>query len=85
MIIDMILDRKDGIPYDPGRFYSYCLGEESIFKFDRTITRAMDYGTEDDVREALCSYVIRAGYNPDICNYVRRKKWLEPDGACRTA
>lgn len=84
MIIDLILDRKDNEEftgydaYDPYSFYREVMSYESIFEMDRDISSALDYGTEDDVRKALCKYIDDNQYNPDIKNYVNSKTWLEP-------
>lgn len=82
MIIDMILDRKDfeesgWIEYNAHDFYCYCMEESSVFHgIADDITRAMDFGDEDDVRDALCAYVVSNGYNPAVCKYIRSKEWL---------
>ena len=79
MIIDRILDRKDDFEefgnddYKPHDFYF------DVFGYGRVgddITRAMDFGTEEDVKKALCDYVISNEYNPDICNYINSVNWL---------
>lgn len=76
MIIDLILDRKDGTPYEPKRFYNSCMNYGG--KFADEITRAMDAGTEEDVKAALCAY-IDGEYNPEIKNYIHSVKWLEAE------
>lgn len=73
MIIDLILDRKDGQPYTPHDFYFDCLRYGRI---GDAITRALDQGTESDVKKALCAYIIRNEYNPAICDYVKSVNWL---------
>ena len=84
MIIDLILDRKYNEEttgydvYDPHEFYREVMSYESIFELPRDISSALDYGTEDDVRNALCKYIDDQQYNPDIKNYVNSKTWLEP-------
>jgi len=75
MIIDKILDRKDGEQYNPKDFYHYCMGYMDGIGDD--ITRAMDYGTETDVQAELCKYIVQNEYNPQICLYVCSQKWLE--------
>lgn len=77
MIIDLILDRKDGEKYNPNKFYGDCLNYGNI---GDNITRSMDSGTETDVKEALCRYVIENDYNLNICKYINRKKWLVKEG-----
>lgn len=81
MIIDLILDRKDGDPYDPKSFYNECVEYSAIFRCNGVgiaddITSAMDFGTEKDVRKALCDYIIKNEYNPEITKYINSKKWL---------
>ena len=83
MIIDLILDRKDneqatGVDaYDAYNFYLDIMEYESIFEMPRDISKALDYGTEDDVHKALCEYIDREQYNPSIKDYVNSKNWLK--------
>lgn len=73
MIIDVILDRKDGVPYSPHNFYF------DVLRYGRigdNITRALDAGTENDVKRALCEYVHDNEYNPAICDYINSVNWL---------
>lgn len=77
MIIDLILDRRDGesygVPYSPHDFYY------DVFRYGEIghgITAAMDYGEEEDVRRELCKYIIANEYNPEICAYVNARNWL---------
>lgn len=78
MIIDLILDRKDGFEYDPKDFYNDVMHYESESSDnDHSISRAMDSGTEADVKKALCDYVKDNGYNLDICKYINSVKWLD--------
>ena len=79
MIVDRILDRKgfeeDGVMdyYNPREFY-HDMMEYGGSGFD--IARAMDYGTEDDVRKELCKYIDRNNYNPQIKDYINRVNWI---------
>ena len=72
MVIDYILDRKDGYGYDVKEFYDACMAYE---EFD--IARALDSGTEKDVKKALCNYVIDNDYPKSICKYINSENWLE--------
>lgn len=81
MLIDAILDRRDGVPYNAKKLYNYLFGS---FKCYEPVTYAMDYGTEEEVQEALCRYILEQDYNPDICSYIRSVKWLENDPEDRT-
>lgn len=66
-------------PYSPGKFY------REIFQYiggcgdywAENITRAMDYGEEEDVKAALCRYIDEADYNPEIKNYINSVMWLK--------
>lgn len=73
MIIDCILDRKDGWKYTPKQFYLDVMGYGEI---GHEITRAMDAGTEEDVKQALCDYIEYNDYNMEICKYIRSVTWL---------
>lgn len=80
MIIDLILDRKDGKPYDPAAFYRDVAGYGGTWPdIADPITAAMDYGTDADVKRALCEYVRAGEYSAKICDYVQRVTWLYPD------
>ena len=74
MVIDYILDRKDGYGYDVKKFYDACMAYE---EFD--IARALDGGTEKDVKKALCDYVIYNDYPKSICKYINSENWLDDD------
>jgi hypothetical protein len=76
MIIDLILDRKDGIEYNPKEFYNEIMEYETIFDLNRKISAAMDYGKEQDVKEALCEYINKGGYTLDLYKYINSVKWL---------
>ena len=41
------------------------------------ITIAMDYGTEEDVRKALCRYIDDNEYNEKIKDYINSRAWLD--------
>ena len=84
MIIDYILDRKDdyehGIKiYNAKDFYDYVRSEEDVFDFNPTISRAMDYGTDNEVKVAIDNYILENGYNPNICHFVDSVQWLTDD------
>ena len=74
MVIDYIFDRKDGYGYDVKEFYDACMAYE---EFD--IARALDGGTEKDVKKALCDYVIYNDYPKSICKYINSENWLDDD------
>ena len=76
MIIDLILDRKDGKQYNAHDFYMDCMeyGGSGI-----DISRAMDCGTESDVKAALCAYIDGNQYNPEIKDYINNVYWIDND------
>lgn len=77
MIIDLILDRRDGCEYSPREFYNEIMEYGRFFgEMAFKIARAMDMGEEDDVKRELCNYVIEQNYNPEICDYINSVNWL---------
>lgn len=61
MIIDKILDRKDGEKYNAREFYLYCNSDEIGWD----IARAMDAGTNEDVIAEIDLYLVNNGYLPE--------------------
>lgn len=78
MIIDEILDRKDGASYNPQDFYDYVSQQLDVLN-SKDIARALDSGTEEDVKKALCEYIKLGEYNPAICDYINSVNWLEEE------
>lgn len=77
MIIDLILDRKDGKPYNPTYFYEEVKEYGEVWpEIAKPILEAMESGESGEVRLALCRYIDEQGYNPIIKNYIRRVNWL---------
>lgn len=77
MIIDLILDRRDGEPYDSKHFYDDVMSyRETWPELANPITSAMDGGTNEDVQVQLCNYIKSQGYNPEICDYVNSVEWI---------
>lgn len=85
MIIDIILDRREGaISYDAAThlkaIYDYATAAGLS-----DIAAAVDGGTEDDIKAALMDYVINGGCNPDIhhhnffdlCLFIKRVRWTD--------
>lgn len=81
MIIDLILDRKDGSSYKAKEFYDDVMIYEK--GSDYKISRALDGGTEEDVKRELCDYIIHNNYNPKICNYINKVTWLEDEATSK--
>ena len=83
MIVDYILDRKadedNGIyDFDARDFYNYVSEESEIFGFTN-VARALDTGTENDVKKRLCEYIDNGDYNPAIKDYINSKMWTISD------
>ena len=77
MIIDLILDRKDGGKYNPKDFYQSTQKYNITFHgIGNEILNAMDDGTEEEMQKALCNYIDKQNYNPDIKNYINSQNWL---------
>ena len=85
MIIDIILERHDdensGIfAYRARDFYEAVTG---YGKSGEHIARALDGGTEEDVKREVCAYLDANGYNPRIKDYVSARMWAEDDSTPR--
>lgn len=77
MLIDYILDRRAGDKYNAKELYDYCQYMGSIHgDLYWNVARALDAGTNKDIQRELCKYVIKSGYNPDICDYINSVNWL---------
>lgn len=80
MIIDLILDRRGGVAYDPAEFAAYVHEDIEIFPESgaASIDAALGGDCEQHVKHELCAYVLDGGYNPEICDYINSVSWL-PD------
>ena len=79
MIIDLILDRKDGAEFDPCEFGCEVRDYSEVFpELAGPILEALESKCEQRVKHALCGYVLDEGYNPEICDYINSVVWL-PD------
>lgn len=75
MIIDKILDRMDGEPYSSKQFYNDCMEYGTI---GHGIARAMDSGTEQDVKREIKRYLFENDYlRQEIYAFVDSKKWIK--------
>lgn len=85
MIIDIILDRKDGaIDYAPEThfkaIYAYATDAGMI-----ELATAVDGGTEDDVKAALMRYITVCGYPLELLDYITSVRWTSEDDATAPA
>lgn len=53
------------------RIYEHC----ATFGFD-DLARALDGGTDADVKRELCKYIDDNGYNPEIKDYINSVQWI---------
>lgn len=77
MLIDYILDRRDGVSYCPSEFEKeveeYC----ETFPSYIPVYDALINGSEGDVKEELCRYIDDEWYgNPLIKDYINSVNWL---------
>lgn len=79
MLIDLILDRKDGQEYNAKEFYNAVMDYTDVFQSYIPVAQALDGGSEADVIAELCNYIQNEGYNEDICKYVSSVNWTESD------
>lgn len=93
MIIDIILDRREGaINYVPATHLKAIYDYATFFHMNN-LAAAVDGGTEDDVKAALMDYVISGGCNPDIhhhnfldlCLFIKAVRWTEEDAPTAVA
>ena len=79
MIIDLILDRKDYIEIDKIDTYDPRIFYHDVMRYGEVgfgITRAMDTGTELEVKKSLYQYLVDQDYNPDIKKFIDSVEWL---------
>lgn len=77
MIIDIILDRKDGaISYDASKHLKAIYGYATDAGMTELAT-AVDGGTEDDVKAALMCYISTCGYPLELLDYIARVHWTD--------
>ena len=84
MIYVFIKDNlQEGIKsYNAHDFYMDCMDYNGIFDgigIADGILRAMDEGTEENVKNELCLYILRNGYNSDICDFINSVEWLQDE------
>lgn len=76
MLVDLILDRRDGVSYSPSEFEEevkeYC---ESFHSYIPAYNALTD-GSEDDVKDELCRYIDEEwNGNSLIKDYIRSVFW----------
>ena len=66
MIIDLILDTKDGYPWLLTDATDYIREEEKIFKMDYRIWEALASEDRKEFIKRASKYIVEQGYNPKI-------------------
>lgn len=61
------------LKYMPERFYQQVMDYGEV---GWDILRAMDEGTEEDVKRELCKYIKDNEYNEELCEYINGVNWL---------
>jgi hypothetical protein len=79
MIIDLILDRKDGEEYNARKFYNDVMGYYNTMpEIAGPIAETLDGSEfEEDIRRELSLYVIANDYNFEIVKYIQSVDWLK--------
>lgn len=77
MIIDAILDRRGGVPYNVDSFIQYCSEEIKMFEMNYKFPTAIIEGDNKFAREELCRYINEQDYNPDIKKYINAMDWCD--------
>ena len=77
MLVDLILDRRDGVSYSPSVF------EEEVKEYCETfpsyipVYDALISGSEDDVKDELCRYIDDEWYGSRLIkDYINSVNWL---------
>lgn len=77
MLIDLILDRRDGCPYDPVLFAFSVNDYNAVFpELCGPVLAALSSHDDSKIKAALCAYVVAGGYNPEICKYINSVSWV---------
>ena len=77
MIIDLILDRKDGEQYTVKEFLQGVKRYSGTWpEMCKPIIEAFESGQDINVKRQLCLYIDNQGYNPKIKDYINGVNWL---------
>ena len=78
MIIDEILDRKDGMKFVAAEFKRYVLKESVYFGFkyfSEAYNMPNDVSREYFVKRSIIKYIVENGYDINIINFVLAVDW----------
>ena len=77
MIIDIILDRREGaIDYDAATHLK-CIYDYATDAGMTELATAVDGGNEDDVKAALMRYISTCGYPLELLDYIAGVRWTD--------
>lgn len=85
MIIDIILDRRDGAIKYTAATHLKAIYDYATDAHMSDIAAAVDGGTEDDVKAALMCYISTCGYPLELLDYIARVRWTDDSTAAATA
>ena len=77
MIIDIILDRREGAIDYTAATHLKAIYDYATDSGMNDIAAAIDGGTEDDVKAALMCYISTCGYPLDLLDYIARVRWTD--------
>ena len=76
MLVDLILDRQEGVPYNLKEFRKHVKDYCRTFDSYKSVYNALLSSSEDEVKDELCKYIDEEWYgNPLIKNYIRSVSW----------
>lgn len=77
MIIDIILDRKDGAIKYTAATHLKAIYDYATDAGMTELATAVDGGTEDDVKAALMRYITVCGYPSALLDYIASMRWTD--------
>lgn len=77
MIIDIILDRRDGAIKYTAATHLKAIYDYATDAGMTELATAVDGGTEDDVKAALMCYISTCGYPLELLDYIARVRWTD--------
>lgn len=79
MIIDVILDRREGAIHYDAATHLKAIYDYATDAHMSDIAAAVDGGTEDDVKAALMRYITACGYPLELLDYIASVRWTSED------
>ena len=77
MLVDLILDRRDGASYSPSEFEDEVKECCDTFPSYIPVYKALICGSEDEVKDELCRYIDDEWYgSPLVRDYILSNVWI---------